>query len=182
MAQRISGLADLEFGMTLYRDRGDDYVTQTTDFTPSVEDFRAKLADVLADGGGDGPEDLNAALAEALEKPSWRDETLKLVFLIADAPPHLDYQDEPQYTASVSAAAKRGIKIEPIASSGLDDQGEYVFRQLAQLTMGRFTFLTYGADGGSPGDNTRNHVSEYAVLSLDDLVVRLVQDELKPLR
>ena len=56
----------------------------------------------------------------------------------------------------------------PIASAGLDDQGEYVFRQLAQATMGRFTFLTYGADGASPGDSTDHHVSDYAVLSLDD--------------
>lgn len=182
VAQRINDLADLEFGMTLYRDRGDAYVTRTTDFTPSVDAFQNALAEVQADGGGDVPEDLNAALAEALDKPSWRDETLKLVFLIADAPPHLDYQDEPDYATSITAAARRGIKIEPIASSGLDDQGEYVYRQLAQLTMGRFTFLTYGADGGSSGDNTRHHVSEYAVLSLDDLVVRLVQDELKPLR
>ncbi|GAA4193439.1 hypothetical protein GCM10022252_36330 [Streptosporangium oxazolinicum] len=42
-------------------------------------------------------------------------------------------------------------------------------------------FLTYGADGVSSGDGTEHHVSEYAVLALDDLVVRLVGDELRPL-
>lgn len=182
VARRIGDLADLEFALTLYRDRGDEYVTRTTGFTGDVAAFRDTLAQVRAEGGGDKPEDLGAALAEALDKPAWRDDAVKLVFLVADAAPHLDYQDEPPYTGSVTAAARRGIKIEPIASSGLDDQGEYVFRQLAQLTMGRFTFLTYGANGASPGDSTEHHVSEYAVLSLDDLVVRLVQDELKPLR
>jgi hypothetical protein len=45
--------------------------------------------------------------------------------------------------------------------------------------MGRFTFLTYGTDGVSPGDHTDHHVSDYAVLALDDLVVRLVSDELR---
>jgi hypothetical protein len=185
VAERISGLpagADLRLGMTVYRDRGDLFVTRTFDFTSSVDVFKTALADVRADGGGDTPEDLNAGLHEAVTSPSWRgDEAVKLVFLIADAPPHLDYQDGADYTADLRAAARRGIKIMPIASSGLDDQGEYVFRQLAQITMGRFTFLTYGADGASPGDQTDHHVSDYAVLALDDLVVRLVTDELRPL-
>ena len=185
VAERISALpgnADLRLGMTVYRDRGDLFVTRTFDFTPSVDVFKAALADVRAGGGGDTPEDLNAGLHQAVTGPSWRgDDTVKLIFLIADAPPHLDYQDGPDYADDVRAAARRGIKIMPIASSGLDDQGEYVFRQLAQITMARFTFLTYGADGASPGDQTDHHVSDYAVLALDDLVVRLVADELRPL-
>jgi Mg-chelatase subunit ChlD len=184
VSERIAGLpgdVDLRLGMTVYRDRRDLFVTRTFDFTSSVDVFKAALADVRADGGGDTPEDLNAGLHQAVTAPSWRgDDTVKLVFLIADAPPHLDYQDGPDYAADVRAAARRGIKVMPIASSGLDDQGEYVFRQLAQITMGRFTFLTYGADGVSPGDQTDHHVSDYAVLALDDLVVRLVADELKP--
>ena len=185
VSERIAGLpanADLRLGMTVYRDRGDLFVTRTFDFTSSVDVFKAALAEVQAGGGGDNPEDLNAGLHQAVTDPSWRgDDTVKLVFLIADAPPHLDYQDGPDYAADMRAAARRGIKIMPIASSGLDDQGEYVFRQLAQITMGRFTFLTYGADGASPGDHTDHHVSDYAVLALDDLVVRLVSDELRPL-
>jgi Mg-chelatase subunit ChlD len=181
VADRISH-TDLRLGMTLYRDRGDVFVTRTFDFTPSVDIFKTALAEVQAAGGGDTPEDLDAGLHEAVTKPSWRgDDTVKLVFLIADAPPHLDYQGGPDYAVDVRAAARRGIKVMPIASSGLDDQGEYVFRQLAQITMSRFTFLTYGADGASPGDHTDHHVSDYAVLALDDLVVRLVSDELRPL-
>ena len=78
-------------------------------------------------------------------------------------------------------ASERGMKIFPIASSGLDDQGEYIYRQLAQATLGKFIFLTYGA-GGDPssgsGDETSHHVEDYSVLSLDQLVVRLVEDEL----
>jgi Mg-chelatase subunit ChlD len=196
VAERISGLpgnagelhqppqpqTDLRLGMTVYRDRGDLFVTRTFDFTSSVDVFKAALAEVRADGGGDTPEDLNAGLHQAVTSPSWRgDDTVKLMFLIADAPPHLDYQDGPDYADDVRDAARRGIKIMPIASSGLDDQGEYVFRQLAQITMARFTFLTYGADGVSPGDDTDHHVSDYAVLALDDLIVRLVSDELRPL-
>jgi Mg-chelatase subunit ChlD len=185
VAERVAALpaeSDLRLGMTLYRDRGDLFVTRTFDFTSSVDVFKTALAEVQAAGGGDTPEDLDAGLHEAVSKPSWRgDDTVKLMFLIADAPPHLDYQDGADYAADVRVAARRGIKIMPIASSGLDDQGEYIYRQLAQITMGRFTFLTYGADGVSPGDHTDHHVSDYAVLALDDLVVRLVTDELRPL-
>jgi Mg-chelatase subunit ChlD len=185
VAERIASLpanADLRLAMTVYRDRGDLFVTRTFDFTSSVDVFKAALAEVRASGGGDTPEDLNAGLHQAVTSPSWRgDDTVKLMFLVADAPPHLDYQDGPDYATDVRAAARRGIKIMPIASSGLDDQGEYIFRQLAQITMARFTFLTYGADGVSPGDHTDHHVSDYAVLALDDLVVRLVSDELRPL-
>jgi hypothetical protein len=77
-------------------------------------------------------------------------------------------------------AAERGIKVFPIASSGLDDQGEYVFRQIAQFTQGRFVFLTYAdpTNGGPPGDETTHHVEDYSVENLDELVVRLVEEEL----
>ena len=73
-------------------------------------------------------------------------------------------------------AHRRGIKIFTIASSGLDDQGEYVFRQISQHTMGRFIFLVYGSDG-----LTSHHVGQYTVQQLDDLVVRLVEEELSHL-
>ena len=69
------------------------------------------------------------------------------------------------------------MKIFAIASSGLDDQGEYIFRQIAQHTMGRFIFIVYGGDG-TTGGTTPHHVGQYTIEQLDDLVVRLVQEEL----
>jgi hypothetical protein len=49
--------------------------------------------------------------------------------------------------------------------------------------MGRLVFLTYGADGSSPGTSTPLDIApeDYDVLSLDALVVQLVRDELAPL-
>ena len=72
----------------------------------------------------------------------------------------------------------------PVGASGLDPSGEYVFRQLAQYTAGRFVFLTYrdGADPSSgPGAETVHDVRQYSVQTLDKLVVRLVGDELAKL-
>ncbi|MCB8983138.1 MAG: VWA domain-containing protein [Ardenticatenaceae bacterium] len=174
---------DVRFGLVAYRDREDAFLTQVTDFTPNVETFAAALDQVQADGGGDYPEDLNQALADAIHQPEWRvANTVSLIFLVADAPPHLDYGQQDHYAAEMLQAAQRGIKIYPIASSGLDEQGEYIFRQLAQATGGRFIFLTYGASGpGSTGTETEFQVSDYTVSALDDLVVKIIEEELAPL-
>jgi hypothetical protein len=171
----------VRYGMVTYRDRGDAFVTKTFDFTPEVQDFSGSLSTVSADGGGDTPESLNEALHQAVNGVEWRGgETVQLIFLVADAPPHLDYPQDYDYAVEMDNAARRGIKIFPIASSGLDDQGEYIYRQLAQYTQGRFIFLTYAGptNSGAPGDVTTHHVDDYSVENLDDLLVRLVEEEL----
>ncbi len=89
------------------------------------------------------------------------------MFLVADAPPHLDYPRDYDYATEMMEANRLGIKVFPIASSGLDDQGEYIFRQIAQHTMGKFIFLLYGG-------TTSHSVGQYTVQQLDDLVVRLL--------
>ncbi len=177
ISERIHNLPsrpDLRFGMVTYRDRGDDYVTLTFDFDRDVQQFLNTIQGVHADGGGDYPESVNEALHEAVHGPSWRlGDAIRLVFMIADAPPHLDYSQDNDYAEEMIEAHRRGIKIFTIASSGLDDQGEYVFRQISQHTMGRFIFIVYGAGGATP-----HHVSQYTIQQLDDLVVRLVQEEM----
>jgi len=172
---------EVRFGMTIYRDRGDEFVSRSFDFTPDVEYFTEELSKVQADGGGDYPESLNEGFHNALHLPEWRvEDTVSLMFLIADAPPHLDYSQDHDYAEDIFTANEMGVKVFPIASSGLDDQGEYVLRQLAQISGGRFLFLTYGADG-APGDETTHHVDDYSVLSLDQLVVQIVSEELAAL-
>ena len=69
----LEGSPDVRLAMTVYRDEGDAFVTRTYDFTSDVEAFRAALAEVVADGGGDYPEALDEAFAEAVDAPSWRD-------------------------------------------------------------------------------------------------------------
>jgi hypothetical protein len=178
---------DVRFGMVTYRDRGDTYVTRVSDFTSDVGAFQKELSQVSARGGGDYPESLNEALHRAIWDVEWRQgETVRLIFLVADAPPHLDYEQDYAYDLEMVEAVRRGVKIIPIASSGLDDQGEYVFRQLAQYTLGRFVFLTYeeaGQPSSGPGPETDHHVEaqDYTVDVLDSLVVKLVREELAAL-
>ena len=184
IAQEIDALPsqpDVRFGMVIYRDRGDEFVVRTYDFTPDVDIFALLLDDVVAAGGGDYPEDLNEALNQAVVIPEWRVEnTVSLMFLVADAPPHLDYQDqELTYIDGLQSAVELGVKIFPIATSNLDAQGEYIFRQLAQVSGGQFIFLTYGEGGpGTTGDETDLEVEGYTVSALDELVVQIVAQEL----
>jgi len=184
MADQIAQLPSrpsICWGLVSYRDRGDDYFVRGQDFTDDLTAFQRGLAALQADGGGDMPEALNEALHTAIHRLSWRgDGTTRLVVLVADAPPHLDYGG-PRYADDVQAAQARGIKLLTIGASNLDPAGEYVFRQLAQYTGGRFVFLTYrdARDPSSgPGRETVHDVRDYSVETLDKLVVRLVREEL----
>jgi hypothetical protein len=141
------------------------------------------LSDVVADGGGDTPEALDEALAAALGEASWRDPgtTVQLMFLVADAPPHVDRQVPTPYTVSIADAAARGITIHAIAASNTDDQAELVFRELAQSTGGRFVFLAYDTGEVALGPSTDIDSLDYEELPLGDLVVRLVTETLATL-
>ena len=187
MAQQISQLPvqpDVCWGLVAYRDRGDAFLTRTQDFTDDLRGFQQVLGQVQANGGGDTPEALNEALHEVVHGLSWRRDAARMVVLVADAPPHLDYGG-PQYDTDMQAALAKGIKLFAVGASGLDPVGEYIYRQMAQYTAGRFVFLTYrdAADPGSgPGTQTTHDVKQYSVQTLDRLVVKLVGDELAKLK
>lgn len=186
MSQQIAqlpGQPDICWGLVAYRDRGDAFLTRSHDFTDDLGAFQGVLARVQAGGGGDTPEALNEALHETVHQLSWRRDAARLVVLVADAPPHLDYGG-PQYDVDMQAALAKGIKLFAVGASGLDPVGEYVYRQMAQYTAGRFVFLTYkeASDPGSgPGTRTPHDVRGYSVQTLDRLIVRLVGDELAKL-
>mmetsp|Transcript_55155 Transcript_55155/g.129129 ORF Transcript_55155/g.129129 Transcript_55155/m.129129 type:complete len:434 (+) Transcript_55155:83-1384(+) len=89
---KISALSIcVRFALISYRDhpqaKHSGYVTRRFDFTTSVEQMQEYVASMSAEGGGDGPEAVAAALHEALHMP-WRPNATKVSVLIADAPPH----------------------------------------------------------------------------------------------
>jgi hypothetical protein len=172
---------DVRFGMVLYRDRGDAYVTQVVPFTTDLKQFRWQLGQVTAGGGGDTPEDVQEGLHQAMTGLKWRPEGAKLAFLIGDAPPHLDYGQTYTYLQAMRDAAAKAIKITTIGCSGLDVKGELVWRQLAQYTMAPYVFLTRGEKGDSEGSfsTVSHHVgSNWVAENLDAIVIRMVKVEL----
>lgn len=173
---------DICLGLVAYRDRGDAFLLRSHDFTNDVTAFlQQALQPLHASGGGDYAEAMNEALHETVHQLSWRgDGTTRLVVLLADAPPHLDY-GAPHYDEDMLAALGKGIKIFGVGASGLDRQGEFIQRQIAQYTGGKFVFLTYAdphRPGSGPGRETVHDVKNYSVDTLDRLIVRLVTEEL----
>ncbi|MDQ5823775.1 MAG: VWA domain-containing protein [Chloroflexota bacterium] len=181
--EQLPGSTAPRFGLVAFRDVGDDYVTRSWDFTGDTGQFGINLANVTAGGGGDTPESVNAGLYEAINLPGWADNSsgrhLRMIVLVGDAPPHIDYPNDHAYPDLLRQAVAKGIKVFPIGASNLDSVGEYVFRQFAQFTMGQFVFLTYeNGVSGEPGPSTTHDVpSDFTVQNLDSLVVRLVQGE-----
>ncbi|HQK94292.1 MAG TPA: protease complex subunit PrcB family protein [Armatimonadota bacterium] len=135
----------VRFGLVLYRDRGDEYVTKVIELTDDIDAMVAHIAEVQAAGGGDEPESLNEALHVALHDMNWdpAEEVDKTVFLIADAPPHMDYEGDYQYAGEVEYAVHHNIIIHSIGCSGLSEEGNSIFRQIAQGSEGTFNLLTY---------------------------------------
>lgn len=173
---------DICLGLVAYRDRGDAFLLRSHDFTDDVGTFlQQALYPLRAGGGGDYPEAMGEALHETVHNLSWRGEgATRVVILLADAPPHLDY-GPPHYDEAMLAALGKGIKLFGVGASGLNRQGEFIHRQLAQYTGGKFVFLTYAdarRPGSGPGRETVHDVQNYSVETLDRLVVRLVTEEL----
>src|SRR3954462_122694 len=83
---------NLKVGLLAYRDRGDAYVTKMTELTDDLDQIYATIKEFKAEGGGDTPESVNQALNDSVTRFKWSDdkETLRIVFLVGDAPPHMD--------------------------------------------------------------------------------------------
>ncbi len=130
---------EIKMGLVAYRDRGDDYITRTVDLSSDLDSVYATLMDFNAEGGGDGPESVNQALFDAVNKISWSqsDNTYKAIFLVGDAPPHMDYQDDVKYPVTLIEAGKRSIVVNSI-QCGNSAATTRRWEQIAQLGSGRY--------------------------------------------
>jgi Mg-chelatase subunit ChlD len=132
----------IRMGLVGYRDRGDTYITTATALTDDLDQVYSDLMGYAADGGGDGPESVNQALHEAVTTVAWtpREEsgaTLRLIYLVGDAPPHMDYEQDTKYQASCELAAKRGIIINTIQCGGQVDTTP-IWQEIARLAEGEY--------------------------------------------
>lgn len=158
---------DIRIGLVAYRDRSDAYVTKVVDLSDDLDSVYATLMDFEADGGGDTPESVNKALYDAVHSMSWteQDQAYKVIFLVGDAPPHMDY-NEVQYPEIVASAAEMGIVVNTIQCG---DIGSAVapWTQIAALGQGNFFQVE---QSGSAVAYTTPYDEEIAELSarLDD--------------
>jgi hypothetical protein len=130
---------DLKVGLVAYRDRGDVYVTKPFPLTSDIDAVYAHLTQFVADGGGDEPESVNEALDVAVKQMSWSKDNrvLKMIFLVGDAPPHMDYPDDVKYPATCLAAVKKNIIINTIQCGSLPETTPD-WQKIAKLAEGRY--------------------------------------------
>ncbi len=129
---------EIRIGLVAYRDRGDQYVTKRVDLSADLDSVYAALMDFQADGGGDTPESVNQALFDAVHSMSWSqgDQVYRVIFLIGDAPPHMNY-DEVRYPVIVADALEKGIVINTIQCGGMPATIA-PWTQIASLAQGNF--------------------------------------------
>jgi hypothetical protein len=159
----------------VYRDLTDEYIVRWFNFRADTRDFRTALAAQSANGGGDYPEAPDQALAVA-NRLEWRPdaETARLLFWVADAPHHEENAE--RLAGALREAQRQDIHIYPVASSGVDELTELTMRSAAQLTGGRYIFLT--DDSGVGGTHLEPSIPCYFVTHLDDAILRMVDIEL----
>jgi Mg-chelatase subunit ChlD len=111
---------ELKVGLVAYRDKGDAYITKVFDLTDDLDAIHGHLKGFQAQGGGDGPEAVNQALDDAVNKIKWSTDkkTLRIIFLVGDAPPHMDYKDDVKYPDTCKKACEKAIIINSIQCGG----------------------------------------------------------------
>ncbi len=164
--------ADVQLSVNFYRDEEDDYVVRDFGFTPNISIAVDHLNDQRASGGGDYPEAVTAALDNGLYSHQWRSDSEKIMLLVLDAPPHKS--DGIAYLKPLmTKAAQMGVRIIPVASSGVDTDTEFICRCLAMTTGGTYTFLT--DDSGVGNSHLEPTIGKYEVEKLNDMLVRIIK-------
>ena len=110
------------------------------------------IENIVANGGGDTPEAVEAGLKEGLAM-RWDTDARKMIFLIGDAPPHgvgtseTSYQNGPpvtyNYKDMIQEAQEKQVRIFTLSGSGMDQNGVQVWKHIAVKTGGSYTQLYY---------------------------------------
>ena len=165
--------AKVRTGTVFYRDEDDKYVTKYSQFTDKVSDTVEYIGSQEADGGGDWPEAVHKALSVGLQSLSWDTKAKsRVAFLVLDAPPHHEEDIIASCQKSIAKYAGTGIKIVPVAASGIDKGTEYLLRSFAMATNGTYVFITN--DSGVGNSHIEATVGKYDVEKLKDLIARLI--------
>ncbi len=169
---------NLRLGSVFYRDHGDAYLTQTSQFSTDITPTLRFIRQQQAGGGGDFPEAVYDALNESLNNMDWSAQAIaRIAFLVLDAPPHDDAKTVEGLQRVIRQAAAKGVKLIPVTASGIDKNTEYIMKAFAIATNGTYTFLTNHSGIGD--QHIEVTADNYKVEHLNDLIVRLINQEVQ---
>ena len=140
---------NLKVGLLAFRDKGDVYITKMTDLTDDLDAIYSTIKTYKAEGGGDIPESVNQALNESVLKFKWSKEkdTLRIIFLVGDAPPHMDYKNDVRYPETCKVAVKKNIIINTV-QCGNDAECTKFWQDISSQAGGAYVQI---AQDGAPG-------------------------------
>lgn len=171
--QDANANADIRTSVNFYRDSTDEYVVRPFPFTRDVQSARKHIAAQSANGGGDFPEAVDAALTSAIFEHKWREDArARILFLVLDAPPHQEKKTLARVRRATRQAAEQGIRIVPIAGSGIDKPTEFLMRFLAVATGGTYAFLT--DDSGIGNSHLKPTIGKHKVQKLNRLLANII--------
>jgi hypothetical protein len=153
-ALKVTGSDTLRVAFVGYRDhppQDTTFVTKVHNFSNSPEAITF-INGMTADGGGDGPESVLDGLWDAATKLSWRKDSVKYVFHVADAPPH-----GPQYVTSgdgFPSGCPCGMTIERIAC------------EFERLKV-KYKLLKIGSYPNLMADVFKSRIKDYELSDLD---------------
>lgn len=161
-----------------YRDHGDEYVVRSFPFTNNIDEVMKQINNQSANGGGDFEEAVEEALDDALNKHTWSEKAkARLLFLVLDAPPHNTKEIVEKLHKLIQTAAEKGVRIIPVASSGIDKNTEFLLRYFSVSTGGTYVFLTNHSGIGN--GHIEPTIGQYEVEFLNDALVRIVNSYLE---
>lgn len=164
---------ELTMGSVFYRDHGDEYVVKNFDFDTEIPNVISFIQKQSAGGGGDTPEAVIEAYEAAIDNLTWDDDAqTRLLFVVLDAPPHHTPENVIKLQQLSRRAAAKGIRIIPIAASGMDKSTEYLMRAMALQTNGTYLFITNHSGIGD--DHIEPSTDSYKVEMLNDLLLRII--------
>ena len=174
-------VAFAEYGDEEFEGVSDDFMVHMLDFAPIDNGYFDQLRNIDPSGGGNESEMLAEGLFFAIDELSWSNTAQARVMLVlADAPPHYPSMGT-SYTNAIQAAAESGIKIHTIGATGLNNQGEYILRQMAQYTGGKHIFFAL-QEGFLPNlapiEPNSEQPLNIEIEGLTDLIFSLIEFEL----
>ncbi|MBN2795335.1 MAG: VWA domain-containing protein [Clostridia bacterium] len=161
----------VNLSVNFYRDYGDEYLIRDYPFSNDLNNVLSILNQQNANGGGDYEE----AVVEALENGinhQWQYNTTKLMFLILDAPPHHTTENITKIHELIKSANAKGIRIIPVASSGVDKSTEFLLRFINMTTGGTYIFLT--DHSGIGNSHITPTIGQYKVYNLNELLIEVI--------
>ncbi|MHA1961590.1 MAG: vWA domain-containing protein [Candidatus Thorarchaeota archaeon] len=146
----------LRVGLVSYRDHPPEdltFVTKKYELTPDTQSIEGYVKEMVADGGGDGPEAVCDALHVA-NRMEFLNESAKVVILIGDAPPHgvepsgdnfpKGCPDGFNWETESSSAFEKGVVIHTVGCTPEIEGYEKavdVYTKIAENTKGNFFSL-----------------------------------------